>query len=191
MGRRQNSPIWSFLAVFVGYSTQFFDPGTISTPFARVHENWDVVKTRRFAHFWPFSWAITHSFWLRRRFQWLVIPCTRKLARRKNTSIWSFLTVIMGNSRRFFGTGYDFNAFRPRVHENWDMVRTRRFGNFWSFSWAIAHGFFWLRRLFQRLVTPCTRKLGRRQNSSIWSFLADFVGYSTRFFGSGDHFNGS
>ena len=26
------------------------------------NENWDVVKTRRFCHFWPFSWAIAHSF---------------------------------------------------------------------------------------------------------------------------------
>ena len=31
LGRRQNSPIWLFLAVFVGYSTQFLAPGTIST----------------------------------------------------------------------------------------------------------------------------------------------------------------
>ena len=51
----------------------------------------------------------------------------------------------------------------------------------WPFSWAIAHSF-WLRRRFQRLVSPGTRKLGRRQNSSIWSFQAVFVGYSTQFF---------
>ena len=31
-------------------------------------------------------------------------------------------------------------------------------------------------------MTPDTRKLGRRQNSSIWSFPAVFVGYSTQFF---------
>ena len=31
-------------------------------------------------------------------------------------------------------------------------------------------------------MTPGTRKLGRRQNSSILSFLAVFVGYSTWFF---------
>ena len=29
-------------------------------------------------------------------------------------------------------------------------------------------------------MTPGTRKFGRRQNSSIWSFLAVFVGYSTQ-----------
>ena len=41
-------------------------------------------------------------------------------------------------------------------------------------------------------MTPGTQKFGRRQNSSIWSFLAVFVGYSTQFFfGSGDDFNGS
>ena len=56
-------PIWSFLAIFVGYSTQFFAPGMISTALARVHENWNVVKTRRSGHFWPFSWAIAHNFW--------------------------------------------------------------------------------------------------------------------------------
>ena len=33
-------------------------------------------------------------------------------------------------------------------------------------------------------MTPGTRKLGRHQNSSIWSFLAVFVGYSTQFLAS-------
>ena len=43
--RRQNSSILSFLAVFMGNSTQFLAPRTIST--ARdppVHENWDIIK---------------------------------------------------------------------------------------------------------------------------------------------------
>ena len=31
LGRHPNSSIWSFLAVFVGYSTQFLAPGAIST----------------------------------------------------------------------------------------------------------------------------------------------------------------
>ena len=43
------------------------------------------------------------------------------------------------------------------------------------FSWVIAHSF-WLRTRFERLMTPGTRKLGCRQNSSIWSLLAVFVG---------------
>ena len=51
-----------FLAVFMGYSTQFLAPGTISIARDSVHENWDVVKARRFGHFWPFSWAIAHNF---------------------------------------------------------------------------------------------------------------------------------
>ena len=63
LGRRQNSSIWSFLVVFVGYSTQFLAPDTISTARdPRVHANWDVIKTHRFGHFWPFSWAIAHIF---------------------------------------------------------------------------------------------------------------------------------
>ena len=50
-----------------------------------------------------------------------------------------------------------------------------------DFEATIAHRF-WLRRRFQRLVTPGTQKLGRRQNSPIWSFLAVFMGNSTQFF---------
>ena len=53
-----------FLAVFMGYSTQFLAPGTISIARDSVHENWDVVKAHRFGHFWPFSWAIAHNFFL-------------------------------------------------------------------------------------------------------------------------------
>ena len=52
IGRRQNLSIWSFLALFVGYSTQFFGSGDdFNGSGARVNENWDVVKTRRFDHF--------------------------------------------------------------------------------------------------------------------------------------------
>ena len=38
---------------------------------------------------------------------------------------------------------------------------------------------------------PRYTKIGRRQNSSIWPFLAVFVGYSTHFFGFEDDFDGS
>ena len=34
----------------------------ISTPMTPVHGNWEVVRTRRFDHFWPFSWDIGHYF---------------------------------------------------------------------------------------------------------------------------------
>ena len=172
MGRRQNSSIWSFLAVFVGYNTQFVllrrrfqrlvTPATrklrrrqnlsiwsflagfvvYSAQFFWLRRRKDVIKTRRFGHFWPFWWAIAHNFRLQRRFQRLVTPGTRKLRRRQNSLIWSFLAVFMGNRTQFF----------------------------------LAPG------RFQRLVTPGTRKFGRRQNSSIWSFLAIFMGYSTQFF---------
>ena len=47
----------------MSYSTQFLALGTILTAGdPPVHENWDVVKTRRFGHFWPFSWTVAHSF---------------------------------------------------------------------------------------------------------------------------------
>ena len=63
LGRRQNSSIWSFSAVFVGYSTQFSAPETISTAHDPGYmKNLGVVKSHRFGHFWPFSWAIAHNF---------------------------------------------------------------------------------------------------------------------------------
>ena len=68
----------------MGYSTQFLAQGVISTDRdPRVHENWDIIKTHRFGHFWLFSWAIAHCFWLWGRFQWLGTLGTRKLGRDK------------------------------------------------------------------------------------------------------------
>ena len=115
LGHRQNSSIWSFLAVFMGYSTRLLAQVAISA--ARdppVHENWGVIKTRRFGHFWPFSWAIAHGCWLQVRFQWLVTPGKRKLRCRQNSSIWSFLAVLMGYSTRFLALVAISSARDPR-----------------------------------------------------------------------------
>ena len=108
-------------------------------------------------------------FWHRRQFQRLMTPGKQKLGRRQNSSIWSFLAVFVGYSTQFLALETISMARDPWYTKNWDVVKTRRFGHFWLFSWAIAHNF-WLRRRFQRLVTPGTQKLGRRQNSSIRSF---------------------
>ena len=35
---------------------------TKSTSLTMSTENWDAVKTRRFGHFWPFSWDIAQVF---------------------------------------------------------------------------------------------------------------------------------
>ena len=125
---------------FMGYSTQFLAPGTISTAsdpkYTKIGTS---TKLADLVIFGRFLWAIACNFWLRGRFQRLVTPGTRKLGHRQNSSIWSFLAVFVG---------------------------------------YIAHSF-WLRGRFQWLVTPGTRKLVRHKNSSIWSFLAVFVGYST------------
>ena len=108
-------------------------------------------------------------------------PGTQKFGRRQNSSIWSFLAVFVGYSTQVFWLRGRLQRLVPRLHETWDVVKTRRFGHFWLFPWAIAHKFIWLRRRFQRTVTLGTRKLGCRQNSSICSFLAVFVGYNTQF----------
>ena len=108
---------------------------------------------------------------------------TRKLGRRQNSSIWSFLDVFVGYSTQFLGSGFDFTTSDPGYTKNVmssklvDLVISGSF-------WAIAHSF-WLRGRFQRLVTSGTRKLGCRKNSLIWSFLAVFVGYSTQFLALG------
>ena len=68
--------------------------------------------------------------------------------------------------------------------KNLDVVKSRRFGHFWPFSWDIAHSF-----LAQGTIStdhdPEYTKIGTSSNSSIWSFLAVFVGYSTQFLFSG------
>ena len=69
-----------------------------------------------------------------------------------------------------------FQRLVTLVHENWGVVKTRRLFISSHFC-GLKHTIFWLRSRFQRLVTLGTRKLGRRQNSSIWSFMAVFVGY--------------
>ena len=102
LGRRQKSSIWSFLTVFVGYSTQFLAPETISTAhdpgYMRIGTSSklvDLVISGRFRGY------RTHFFCLRGRFQRLMTPGTRKLGRRQNSSIWSFLAVFEGYYTQF------------------------------------------------------------------------------------------
>ena len=89
----------------------------------------------------------------------------------------------MGYSTRFLAPGAISTARDPRYTKIGtssklvDLVISGRFR-------GLAESF-WLRGRFQRLVTPGTRKFGRRQNSSIWSFLAVFVGHSTPFLSPG------
>ena len=111
-------------------------------------------------------------------------PVTRKMGRRQNSSIWSFLAVFMGKSTQFF---WLWRRFQRIVTLGTRKLGCRPNSSIWSFLAdfvGYSTRFFWLRRLFQRLVTPCTRKLGRRQNSSVWSFLAFSMGYSTQFLAS-------
>ena len=56
--------------------------------------------------------------------------------------------VISGISGRFrglwstiFGYRVDFNDMLPPVHDSSGIAKTRDFGHFWPFSWAIVHGF--------------------------------------------------
>ena len=77
IGQRQNLSIWSFLAVFVGYSTQFLAPGTISTA-----SDPDTRKLGRHQNspIWSFLAVFvgysTQFFLLRGRFQRLVTART-------------------------------------------------------------------------------------------------------------------
>ena len=183
LGRRQNSSIWSILAVFMGYSTLFLSSGVISmSRDTGYKKKWDVVKTRRFGHFGTFSWAIAQCFWVRGRFRCLVISGIQKFGRRQNSSIWSFRHVFMGYSTLFLGPGVISMSRDPGIRK----LGRRQNSSIWSFRTVFvgAHCFSFRGR-FRFLVTPGTRKLGRRQNSSLWSFLAVFMGYSTLFLGPG------
>ena len=183
LGHRQNSSIWSFLAVFMGYSTRFLAQGVISTAREpRLHENWYVIKNHQFVHFWPFSWAIAQCFWVRGRFRCLVISGIQKFGRRQNSSIRSFRHVFMGYSTLFLGPGVISMSRDPSIRK----LGRRQNSSIWSFRTVFvgAHSFSFRGR-FRFLVTPGTQKLGRRQNSSIWSILAVFMGYSTMFLGPG------
>ena len=95
----------------------------------RVRENWDVLKTRQFGHFWPFSWAIEHSFWVRTRFQRLMTPGTRKLGRPQNSSIWSFLPFSWAIAHNFFGSGTISTARDP----GYKKFGRRQNSSIWSF----------------------------------------------------------
>ena len=149
-----------------------------------MHENLDVVKTRQFGHFCPFLWAIARSFWLRRRFQRLMTLGTQKLdvvKTRRFCHFWPFLWAIAHSLslRRRFSTARDPGYMK--IGESSKLVDLFISSHFCG----LKHTFFWLRRRFQWLVILGTGKLGSRQNSSIRSILAIFVGYSTQFLAPG------
>ena len=88
-------------AVFMGYITLFLGPGAIlmsrdpgHTKIGTSSKLVDLVISVRF---------IAHCFWVRERFRCLVTPDTRKLGRRQNSSIWSFLAIFAGYSTPFLG----------------------------------------------------------------------------------------
>ena len=87
-------------------------------------------ESRRFGYFWPFSWAIAHSFLAPGTISTDHDPEYTKIGTSSNSSIWSFLAVFVGYSTQFFGSGDDFNGSRPEVHENWDVVKSRRLSHF-------------------------------------------------------------
>ena len=118
----------------------------------------------------------------------------------------------MGYNTLFWGSEDDFDGLWPPVDGYFNVVHTRRFEHFWSFSWAITPCFVvrgrfrWSvilgRRLFDAVktrrfehldvggrfscpLTPGTRLFGCCQNSSFRAFFAVFVGYNTLFCGPG------
>ena len=107
-GPRQNSSFLRFLAVFLGYSTQFWVPGT--TFGARDPSSW--FRGRRENS--SFSWAIAHCFGFRGRFSGPVTTGTRFRGRRQNSSFSRFLAVFVGYSTLFWVPGTIFGDRAPR-----------------------------------------------------------------------------
>ena len=150
--------------LFVGYNTMFWRPGTISM--ARdppIYRYLDVVKTRRFEHFWPFSWGSG-------RFRWPVTPGTRPVTpgtrpfrRRQNSSFPPFMAIYVCYSTMFWCPGKIQMARDPRDTAIWTSSKL--------VVLDISDHF---RGLF-----------GRRQNSSLRSFMTIFVRYRTLFWRPG------
>ena len=151
------------------FPSPFFSLFSVSpflSPFFPNSANWE--------NRWKFSWAIAHSFWLRTQFERLMTPGTRKLGRRQNSSIWSFLAVFVGYSTQFLAPDTISTDHDPGYTK---IVTSSKLVDLVSSdsSRGVYHTFFWLQTWFERLMTPGTWKLGRRQKSSIVLFLAVFV----------------
>ena len=144
-----------------------------------LHEYFDVVRTRNCGRFRSFSWAITHCFWAPGPISGAHDPYTRILRRRQNSSFQAFLAVFVGYNTLFFLARSRFQGPMTPLHEYFDVVRTRNFGRFRSFSWPITHCF-WAPGPISGAHDPDTRILRRRQNSSFQAFLAVFVEDKTR-----------
>ena len=69
--------------------------------------------------------------------------------------IWGISGRFRGLQSTIFGSREDFDDPWPLVHDSNGMVKTRDFGHFWPFSWAIVHGF-WVPGGFRCPVTPGT-----------------------------------
>ena len=57
---------------------------------------------RDFRHFWPFSWAILHVFWVPGGFRCLVTTATRLYSHRQNSLFRAFLAIFVGYSPHFW-----------------------------------------------------------------------------------------
>ena len=107
------------MAVFVGYSTQFLAPETISTDLE---------------------------------------PGYTKIGRRQNSSIWSFLVVFMGYGTHILAPKTISTARDPGYMKNGTLSKLVDLFISGRFC-GLYHTVFWLQRRFQRLFTLGTRKL--------------------------------
>jgi hypothetical protein len=143
-----------------------------------------VVKSRRFHIFWPFWWAIAHSFGVSGRFPLPVTPGTRFYRVVKNSLFSHILNVLLGYSSQFWGSGPISTARDPRYTILPRRPKLDVFRIFRPFWWAIAHSFGVPGR-FPVPVTPSTRFNRVVKNSSFSHILAVLVGYSSQFWGYG------
>ena len=110
-----------FLAVFTSYCILFWGPSTVSRAFLAV------INTRRFGPFSPFSNLLHTVLGSVESFEGIS-------GSHQNSSIWSILAIFMSYCILFWGPSTVSRAFLV-------VIKTRRFGPFSQFSWAIAHCF--------------------------------------------------
>ena len=94
------------------------------------------------------------------------------------------MAVFVGYSSRF-GVRVELNDPGPHNTSFIKSYKTRDFGHFWPFSWAIAHRF-GVRAEFKRSGTP-----SHEFNEIVKKIaISDIDGYRTQFLGAGVDLNG-
>jgi hypothetical protein len=123
----------------VGYSTQFWGPGPISTVCDPRYTIGAGLQNSSFSHILAVFVGYNTQFWVPERYLLFVTPGTR-LEQGQNSSFSHILAVFVGNNTQFWGSRPISIVRDPRY-----MIGAGRqnsmVSHIWPVSWAITHSF--------------------------------------------------